>query len=170
MVPSLHSVLRPIALLLGLTASLAQAQQVGTYEGLTDAGDSLTIKVELDEFGQPRVHEVGIGYIATCTKSGPGRWVGWGAGVSETIVARKASFEVRGNALYQSWALKFNGAGDQISGSFLGRTPEFVDLDSSTKLVQLCDSGKRSFTASLVPMATVGEPALGRGERRVQTR
>ncbi|MBQ0960987.1 hypothetical protein KAK06_18675 [Ideonella sp. 4Y11] len=166
----LHALLPPTALVLGLTASLAQAQQVGTYEGLTDAGDSLTIKVEHDEFGQPRVHEVGIGYIASCTKSGPGRWVGWGAGVSQSIVARKASFEVRGNALYQSWTLKFNGAGDQISGSFLGRTPEFVDLDSSTKQVQLCDSGKRSFTASLVPMATAGAPALRRGEQRALPR
>lgn len=170
MFPSLHPVLRPATLLLALSAPLAQAQQVGTYEGVTDAGDSLTIKVELDEFGQPRVHEVGIGYIATCTKSGPGRWVGWGAGVSQSIVARKASFEVRGNALYQSWALKFNGAGDQISGSFLGRTPEFVDLDSSTKLVQLCDSGKRSFTASLVPLGTAAAPGLGRGEVRALPR
>lgn len=165
----LHAVLRSTALVLGLSASLAQAQQVGVYEGLTDAGDPLTIKVELDEFSQPRVHEVGMSWIATCTKTGPGRFVGWGAGVSESIVARKASFEVRGNALYQSWTLKFNGAGDQVSGSFLGRTPEFVDLDSSTKQVQLCDSGKRSFTASLVPGSTAA-PAMGRGQLRALPR
>jgi hypothetical protein len=166
MSPSLHTVLRPAALVLALAAPLAQAQQAGTYEGLTDAGDALTIKVELDEFSQPRVHEVGMSWTATCTKSGPGRGVGWGAGASEPVVDRKAAFEVIGNALYQAWTMKFNASGTQVSGTFLGRTPEFTDVHTSTKSVQLCDSGKRSFTADLVTPTRVGQPAPARGGLR----
>lgn len=148
---SLRPALIPLAL--SLAAGLSQAQQLGRFEGVTDNGDPMSLVVALDEFSQLVVKDVGMFWMATCTKSGPGRGVGWGVGLTEPIVDRKAAFEFRGNSLYMAWTMKFNAAGDTVTGTVTGRTPEFTDVSSSTKSVQLCDSGKRSFTATLVPGA-----------------
>jgi len=163
--------LRPalISLALSLASGLAAAQQLGHFQGLTDNGDEVNITVGLDDFSQVAVRDIGMFWMATCTKSGPGRGVGWGVGTSQPIVDRKAAIEVRGNSLYMAWTLKFNAAGDTVTGTVTGRTPEFTDVSTSTKSVQMCDSGKRTFSATLVPAAR-GQAPLARGEIRALTR
>lgn len=146
--------------------ALAQAQSFGLYQGQTTEGDTVEITVGDDGAGGPAVLGATVFWTATCAKSGPGRNSAWGVGTNQPIVNRKATLDFRFNGLYEHFVLKFNAAGNQVSGSFLGRTPEFVDVASNTKQVELCDTGTRSFSADLQPALAprVALPAAGQAQ------
>ena len=127
---------------LWLLASTASAQTLGTYEGLTSQGKSITLDVVDDGAGGNAFGGGLVFWDAECSKSGPGRGVAWGVGTN-------ISAEFKFNMLYEKWKLTF--AGTTVTGTFVGRTPEFMDVNPSTKSVELCDSGTLSFSATLVP-------------------
>lgn len=136
---------------LWLLATPASAQTIGHYEGTTSQGHGMSIDVVDDGAGGNAFGGGLMFWEADCSKSGPGRFVGWGVGTSIPFSGNKFSTEFRFNTLYEKWKLTFSG--DTVTGTFLGRTPEFTDPETSTKSVQLCDSGNLSFSATLVPPA-----------------
>lgn len=132
-----------------LTTLAAQAQQIGHYVGTTSQGQTFEMDVTDDGFGNPLFHAATVFWSATCTKSGPGRFTAWGVGLDTPIVNRKATAEVRYNQLYEKFDLKFNAAGNRVTGKFQGKTSEFQDIATSTRNVELCDSGLLDVTADL---------------------
>lgn len=134
---------------LWLLASTASAQTLGTYEGLTSQGKSITLDVVDDGAGGNAFGGGLVFWDADCSKSGPGRGVAWGVGTNIPFGGTKVSAEFKFNMLYEKWKLTF--AGTTVTGTFVGRTPEFMDVNTSTKSVELCDSGTLSFSATLVP-------------------
>jgi len=141
---------------LWMLSAAAAAQTIGHYEGTTSQGNGISIDIVDDGAGGTAFGGAGLGWIATCTKSGPGRSVGWGVGTNIPFSGNKFSTEFKFNTLYEKWKMTFSGS--SVSGTFLGRTPEFTDPDTSTKSVQLCDSGMLSFSADLVPPAATRQP------------
>lgn len=152
-------------------AGAVQAQQVGTYIGSTTEGDYVELKVESDEFGNPMLTSALSFWTATCTRSGS-RGSAWGVGFFNPVVDRKVTAELRSNGLYEKWNLKFNAAGTRVHGTFIARTPEFVDVLTNTKQVELCDTGTRELTADLQPPAAAGAtaPRLRPGQVQALTR
>jgi hypothetical protein len=144
---------------LALCASASQAQQFGTYVGTTSQGETFEIRVDDNGFGDPVLASATVFWSATCTKSGPGRFTAWGIGVSEAIVARKVTLEARYNQLYEKFDLKFNAAGNRVTGKFQGKTSEFEDIANSTRSVELCDSGTLDVSADLQVPSAVRTPA-----------
>ena len=134
---------------LALSASAAQAQQFGLYVGTTSQGETFELRVDDDGFGNPLLASATVFWSATCTKSGPGRFTAWGIGASEPIIARKVALEARFNQLYEKFDLKFNAAGNRVTGKFQGKTSEFEDIANSTRSVELCDSGTLDVSADL---------------------
>lgn len=127
----------------------AQAQQIGTYIGSTTEGDYVELTISDDGLGNPVFTGALSFWTGTCTKSGS-RGSAWGVGFDLPVVNRKVTAESIGNALYEKWTLKFNTSGSRVTGTFLARTPEFVDVANNTKQVELCDTGTRNFSADLV--------------------
>lgn len=146
---------------LWLLCAAAPAQTIGHYEGTTSQGQFISIDVVDDGAGGNAFGGGLVFWEADCTRSGPGRGVGWGVGTTIPFSGNKLSTEFRFNTLYEKWKMTFSGS--SVSGTFLGRTPEFTDPNTSTKSVQLCDSGMLSFSADLMPPALVGHalPAPG---------
>lgn len=156
--------LAPIAAACTLLAATAtQAQQFGTYAGTTSQGDTFELTVVDDGFGNPVFQGATVFWSGTCTKSGPGRFTAWGIGANVPIVNRKVVFEARYNQLFEKFDLKFNASGSQVTGKFQGKTSEFEDIASSTKSVELCDSGPLTVSATyLAPTgARVALPPAG---------
>lgn len=139
---------------LWLLATAAPAQTIGHYEGTTSQGHPISFDVIDDGAGGNAFGGGGAFWEADCSKSGPGRNAAWGVGTNIPFSGNKVMVEFRFNALYQKWKITFSGS--SASGTFLGRTPEFTDVNSSTKSVELCDSGTLSFTAELAPPAEAG--------------
>lgn len=137
-------------------ASSASAQVVGTYQGVTSQGQFVEVQLIQDANGALAFGGGTVFWQASCTRSGPGRTVAWGIGASTPLDGQSVTHEFRGNSLYERWRMLF--AGNTVSGNFIGRTPEYVDPFSSTRQVQLCDSGNISFTATLVPGARPTAP------------
>lgn len=153
------------------TAAPASAQVAGLYRGQTDQGQTIEITITQDSstglfyFGGALVF-----WTATCKVSGPGRGVAWGIGGNEPLTFPTTAYTFRGNGLYEEYKFKFIG-GTRIRGNFLGRTPEFVDVNTSSKQVQLCDSGNLGFTADWVPPSEAARsPALPAAGQAVQIR
>lgn len=134
---------------LWLLAAAAPAQTIGHYEGTTSQGQFISIEVVDDGAGGNAFGGGLVFWEADCTKSGPGRGVGWGLGTNVPFSGNKFATEFRLNTLYEKWKMTFSGS--SVSGTFLGRTPEFTDPATSTKSVQLCDSSLLSFSATLTP-------------------
>ncbi|HEX5684494.1 MAG TPA: hypothetical protein VFY73_10730 [Ideonella sp.] len=145
---------------LWLLAAAAPAQTIGHYQGTTSQGHFISINVVDDGAGGNAFGGGQVLWEANCTKSGPGRLVSWALGTFIPFSGKKFATEFRLNSLYEKWKLTFRG--NSVSGTFLGRTPEFTDPATSTKSVQLCDSGLLSFTATLTaPLAGHALPAPG---------
>jgi hypothetical protein len=145
---------------LWLLASTASAQTFGTYEGLTSQGKFMSLDVVDDGLGGTAFGGGLVFWDADCSKSGPGRSVAWGVGTSIPFGGTKVSAEFKFNMLYEKWKLTFSGS--TVTGTFLGRTPEFVDVNTSTKSVEMCDSGTLTFSATLAPpLAARRLPAPG---------
>jgi hypothetical protein len=137
--------------LAGLTAATpASAQLAGLYVGQTDQGQTIEITITQDSGGLYYFGGALVFWEATCKVSGPGRQVGWGIGTTVPLTFPNTEYTFASNALYENYKFRFLG-GTRIKGTFLGRTPEFVDPNMSSKQVQLCDSGSRSFVADWVP-------------------
>ncbi len=145
-----------LALAATMAAGTASAQVVGLYQGVTSQGQLIEIQLIEDANGTLAFGGGTVFWQATCTRSGPGRTVAWGIGASTPLDGQQVTHEFRGNSLYERWRMLF--AGNTVSGNFTGRTPEFVDPFSSSRQVQLCDSGNLSFTATLVPGAKPSVP------------
>lgn len=139
-----------------LAAAGASAQVVGIYQGVTSQGQFIEIQVIEDANNALAFGGGTVFWQASCTRSGPGRTVAWGIGASTPLDGQQVTHEFRGNSLYERWRMTF--AGNNVSGNFIGRTPEFVDPFASSRQVQLCDSGTVSFTATLVPGARPTAP------------
>jgi hypothetical protein len=133
---------------LWMLAQAASAQTIGHYEGTTSQGNLMSIDVVDDGSGGTAFGGGLVFWQATCSKSGPGRNVAWGVGTNQPFSGNKVNAEFSFNMLYEKWKLTFSG--NSVSGTFLGRTPEFTDVSTSTKAVELCDSGSLSFSANLV--------------------
>lgn len=134
---------------LAVAAQAASAQVPGLYVGTTSQGQTIEITVVEDNLQQPAFAGVTVFWQAVCTRSGPGRNVAWGVGTTPLPITEPLlNFEFRGNSLYEKFRFQF--AGNNVSGTFVGRTPEFVDVFSATRQVQLCDSGNVSFNATRV--------------------
>lgn len=127
-------------------ATPASAQLAGLYVGTTEQGQSVEIKITQDEGGLYYFGGATVYWEATCKTSGPGRQVAWGIGVSAPLGSPNTEYTFASNALYENYKFRFLG-GTRIKGTFIGRTPEFVDPNASSKKVQLCDSGALSFVA-----------------------
>lgn len=170
----MQRIIRPLAPTMILAAAClglagpAQAQSFGLYRGQTTEGDTIEITVGDDGAGGPAVLVAAATWTATCTRSGPGRGVSWGVGSSQPIVNRRAVLDFRFNGLYEHFVLRFNAAGNQVTGSFVGRTPEFVDAATNTRQVQLCETGVRNFSADLQPALLRPVDAPAAGQARMQ--
>lgn len=137
-----------------LTTFAAQAQQIGLYVGTTSQGQTFEVQVTDDGFGNPLFHSATVFWSATCAKSGPGRFTAWGVGLDIPIVSRKVVTDVRYNQLYEKFDLKWNAAGNRVTGKFQGKTSEFESIATSTRSVELCDSSLLDVTADFqVPSA-----------------
>ncbi len=132
---------------------LASAQTAGVYVGLNSQGKPVEITLADDGLGGLQLTSALMFWTADCTRSGPGREVAWGVGANTPIVGNQLNTEFRSNGLYEKWTFVFSG--NTVTGTFMGRTPEFTDIASSTRKVQLCDSGNLSFSADqAVPTTT----------------
>ena len=145
----MHTLFRTCALsgLLGLLGLAVQAQPLGHYNGTTSQGSPVSFDVVDDGSGGVIVAGFSMSWTASCTRSGPGRGVGWGVWANSPVVDNKTAFELAYNMVYEKVRMSFRQQGEVVSGSFLGRTPEFVDVTSSTRLVEMCDSGALTFEA-----------------------
>lgn len=152
------------ACLLAIAALPAAAQQLGTYSGTTSQGDSMSLTVAIDGNGQTAITGALFFWSATCKRSGEGRGVGWGTGADAVITNKKASYEFRSTSLYESVTATFNPASNTVTGTFLGHTPEFVDVANNVKKVELCDSGSLTFSASLQANGINAAPSLKAGQ------
>lgn len=159
-----------VALAALAAATPASAQVAGLYRGLTDQGQTVEITITQDSGGLFYFGGALVFWEATCKVSGPGRSTAWGIGASVPIASPVTEYTFASNALYEQFKLKFLGS-TRIRGNFLGRTPEFVDVASSSKQVQLCDSGNVGFTADWVPPSDAARsPALPAAGQAVQLR
>ena len=134
-----------VAALLG-AANPAAAQTAGTYTGVNSQGKPVEVKLVDDGVGGLILESLVMFWTADCTRSGPGREVAWGVGSNTAVTSSTVDVEFRGNGLYEKWRLVFDGG--SVSGTFTGRTPEFTDIETSTRSVQRCDSGNLTFSAS----------------------
>lgn len=139
-----------------MAAGTASAQVVGLYQGVTSQGQLIEIQLTEDGIGTLVFGGGTVFWQATCSRSGPGRSVAWGIGANTPLDGQQVTHEFRGNSLYERWRMFF--AGNNVSGTFIGRTPEYVDPFASSRQVQLCDSGTLNFTATLVPGAKPSAP------------
>jgi hypothetical protein len=140
---------------------VASAQSAGVYAGLNSQGKPVEITVADDGLGGLQLTSALMFWTADCTRSGPGREVAWGVGANTPIVGNQLNTEFRSNGLYEKWSYVFSG--NTVTGTFMGRTPEFTDVSSSTRKVQLCDSGNLSFSADLA-VPTANRQGLKPGE------
>lgn len=159
-----------VALIALTAAAPASAQVAGVYRGLTDQGQSIEITITQDGSGLFYFGGALVFWEATCKVSGPGRSVAWGIGTTVPLTFPTTEYTFASNALFENFKFRFLG-GTRIRGNFLGRTPEFVDVSSSSKQVQLCDSGNIGFTADWqAPSEAARSPALPAPGQAVQLR
>jgi hypothetical protein len=164
MTQNLRSLFVPLAaasLMLGATGS-ASAQQFGTYSGSTSQDQTFSLTVGDDGNGNPMLTGVTIWWLSTCSKSGAGRTTAWGVGAFQPIVGGAVTYEFRSNSLYEKFKIQFDPATGGVSGSFMGHTPEFVDITTSTTKVELCNSGKVTFSGAMQTL--VSRPQLTPGQ------
>jgi hypothetical protein len=148
------------AVLLAAGGTSALAQSAGTYTGTNSQGKTVEVTLA-DEGAGLRITSLLMFWSADCTRSGPGRDVAWGVGAQEPVTGGSQTYEFRGNGLYERWTLNFDGSA--VTGTFTARTPEFTDVATSTRSVQLCNSGSLTFSANLQPVPSL-QPTLKAGE------
>ena len=149
-----------------MAAGTTSAQVAGLYQGVTSQGQLIEIQLIENRIGTLVFSGGTVFWQATCTRSGPGRTVAWGIGASTPLDGQQVTHEFRGNSLYERWRMFF--AGNNVSGTFVGRTPEYVDPFASSRQVQLCDSGTLNFTATLVPSAKPSAPVANGQALQIQ--
>lgn len=149
------------ALALGALAATASAQVPGVYTGTLTSGGTIELTLTDNGLGGADLTSVVVFWQPTCTLSGASRTTAWGIGTQTPVpTGQRVQVEFRGNALYERF--RFVTSGTAMTGDFLGRTPEFADVNRSTTRVELCDSGLQSFNASWVPPAPAAEAANAR--------
>jgi hypothetical protein len=136
----------------------ALAQQMGTYQGTTSEGGSITISIGDDGAG-------GLAYTGNTTfwavncKSGDLKNFAWGIGAGQPFTGKKVTAEARFDILYEKLTMKFNGPGTVVTGTFFGSGPTFTDVNTSTTKVEYCSSNTLTYTANYVAGSAAVRPA-----------
>ena len=162
---------RPAALLLGLAAALslgsAHAQRVGNYVGTTSQGQSFQLSVADDGNGGLLLTALGANYQTTC-KTGDNKSFGWYIGPWTPIVGGRTQVAFNQSFLVEQATVRFSADGTSAKGMFLARVPTFVDANTNTRAVELCDTGSLTFSVDYQwpTAAAQGEavPAPGKGQ------
>ena len=144
-----HSVVQAAIAAAGLlaTVSLAGAQAIGTYGGLTADGHAITITVGQDpDNSNLAITQFTLQFDAHCPISGLEYRQGENFGLLKDIIDQKATFTFDTTGLYSQNSFLFHGR-NRVSGKTQVRVPAIVDGDPP-KRAELCVSPTQAFTAT----------------------
>jgi hypothetical protein len=134
--------------LIGLFASQASAQQVGTYSGSQANGAPISITVEQHKTSL-YLSGVGIGIMTTCP-DGEAVNENVGLGIEPIKIDRpKFDFKLLANPeLYVAASMKFDNATQSVAGTITAIVPALDEFTKHPKKSETCIS-KQGFTATL---------------------
>jgi len=165
--PTAHAAL---ALTLALIAGGAHAQVAGTYAGTTSDGLSIEITLVNSETDGLVFTGSSTQWNETC-KTGDVKFAWWGIGAYLPVSAKKLSSEYKGQSLYQTLTMKFDVSGTTVTGTVKAGEATYVDVNSSIKQTEPCNSGLVTYTATLQsPLMAARHHGLPAGSVQAFTR
>lgn len=144
------------ALALGLTAGAACGQQLGRYEGRTDAGDYVFLGVMQDESGQYYIGHITWSFDATCRKTGEpgGALLSWNGRLAD-ITGAHAEAQLLLDKLYTGTRMDFIGA-DRVEGQIAGAVARLIG-PAPPRQAQTCSSDPSGFQATWTSALLAGK-------------
>ena len=127
----------------------AWAQQVGTYNGTTADGNSVSFTVGVDPSnGDFEITGATIFFTATCQVTGDMVNTGWGFGMGQDIVGGTAPFQSGDEYfdIYSPANIVFHGT-QTVTGHLVSRTAVFRSGTPPTQ-AEFCISPSQAFTAT----------------------
>jgi hypothetical protein len=144
-----HMLRNAAAIFLVALPTIASAQQVGTYNGTTADGNSVSFVVGFDAVNNvDEITGATIGFSATCS-TGDVTNQTWGFGVGEDIIAGRASFAADNDYfdIYAPAGVAFHGT-QTVTGHLISRTAIFKTQGPPATGAQYCISPSQTFTAT----------------------